>query len=232
MPEAPGSMAGWQPRPGEDVHGLDEPVWHEGDTRTGDRLVRFRADVLGARPPVWRRLECRGALTLDLVHPVLATAFGWPVEGEHHFTDVVREERSTRTGVSFGNQWTRPGARVGPEEWTVPLSAVLAGPRERMRYSYGHAGLEVTIVAEDVMPQPPSATGTIPPARVLAGRRASPPTPALGPLDGGASGPSRTTPNAPLFDLSLPAGFDPEVFDLAETDRRVRAVAERDSPSR
>ncbi|CAN5846414.1 hypothetical protein BH23ACT4_BH23ACT4_15610 [soil metagenome] len=40
-------------------------------------VYRVRVDLKGARPPIWRRLDLRSDLTLDVVHRVLQGAFGW-----------------------------------------------------------------------------------------------------------------------------------------------------------
>lgn len=207
-----------------EVHGLDRPVWHEGSSATGEVIVRLRADILRLTPPVWRRLECLGSLTLDRMHPVLAAAFGWDREHEYRFRDVVRE-RGTRLGATFGNAWTPPSTI---RESQVRLDQALPAPRERLRYTYGRrTGFEVTIVAEDVMPLPPSSSGETPPARVLAGRRNDPPAAfhGAGLYDLVVHG-HRADQIAGL-DLELPPGFDPAAFDLDLADRRVRAAVER-----
>ena len=43
----------------------------------GLQLFRVRVDLRHAAPPIWRRLELRSDLTLDVVHRVLQAAFGW-----------------------------------------------------------------------------------------------------------------------------------------------------------
>jgi hypothetical protein len=40
-------------------------------------LFRIRVDLDTAQPPIWRRLELRSDLTLDVVHQVLKAAFDW-----------------------------------------------------------------------------------------------------------------------------------------------------------
>lgn len=209
----------------------DRPVWHEGASVTGDALIRVRIDVLGVRPPIWRRLEIRGSLTLDLVHPVLAAAFGWPRDAEYRFRDVLRDDRSTRVGITFGNPWTdrHLAYSTRPPEWSVPLNRVLIGPRARMRYDYGRRfGFACTVVAEDVIPAP-AAAGPVPDARCLAGRRAAPPS-HFQTSDSYELALAAPASVALLWegmgDMALPEGYDPEAFDLDLADRRVRAAVE------
>jgi hypothetical protein len=40
-------------------------------------LLTLRVDLHYAVPPIWRRLELRSDLTLEEVHGILQTAFGW-----------------------------------------------------------------------------------------------------------------------------------------------------------
>ncbi|MFL5859282.1 MAG: plasmid pRiA4b ORF-3 family protein, partial [Solirubrobacteraceae bacterium] len=44
-----------------------------------NELRRFvvRVDLRHAKPPIWRRLELRSDMTLDVVHRVVQAAFGW-----------------------------------------------------------------------------------------------------------------------------------------------------------
>lgn len=213
------------------VGGLDEPVWHEGASTTGDVVVRLRADLLGIAPPIWRRLEIRGSMTLDVLHPVLAAAFGWPREGEYRFREVVRGERSTRLGTTFVNAWTQ-GRAYGPEEWTVPVGRLLATPRSRLRYGYGairRRGFEISVVAEDIIPLPPTSVGEVPMARLVGGRRQGPPaefgTPAAYALAlshrMGAPGAGLVKPAA-----TLDKAFDPAAVDLSLLAARVSAAGD------
>ncbi|WP_284305123.1 plasmid pRiA4b ORF-3 family protein [Mobilicoccus caccae] len=221
--------AAWRPVPRrDDVDGLDRPVWHEGASTRGESVIRVRADILGIKPPLWRRLELRGSLTLDKVHPVFAAAFGWAPEAEYRFCDVVRVDGATRLGCLFVNEWTRGRGHLGPQEWTVRLDQVLSGPRSRLRYTYGRPGFGVTVVAEDVMPAPPAEVGEVPAARLLTGRRAGPPQDfaSAAMYDMATQGRFPASLADLLHISSLPEDYDPEAIDLALLDARVRAAAE------
>ena len=52
---------------------------------TEARGFRVRLDLHGARPPVWRRLELPGDLTLPRVHDVIQAAMGWSNSHLHRF---------------------------------------------------------------------------------------------------------------------------------------------------
>ena len=47
---------------------------------------RVRADLVGAKPPIWRRLDLRSSMTLDALHEVLQAAFGWTDSHLHRFS--------------------------------------------------------------------------------------------------------------------------------------------------
>lgn len=49
--------------------------------RSGVVVYRVRVDIDDARPPIWRRLDLRSDLTLDLLHQVLQVAFDWTEGG-------------------------------------------------------------------------------------------------------------------------------------------------------
>ena len=52
----------------------------------GVSVFRVRADLAGAKPPIWRRVELRSDLTLDRVHEVLQVAFEWTDSHLHRFS--------------------------------------------------------------------------------------------------------------------------------------------------
>lgn len=240
----PPSGGGWRPRSARleaaerseraRVDGRDVEVWHEGATVTGEVLVRLRVDLLGATTPIWRRLECHGSLTLDRLHRVFAAAFGWPHDDArpHRFAEVHRVGASHRLGGTFANVWNE--RRHVPGESEVRLDEVVVDPRDRLRYWYGtsrRSSFRLTAVAEDVVPLP-VASGPIPPARLVTGRRAAPDV-AFGTVGLYELARSGAFDRPGLADLpgllgtDLPPIPDPAAFDPALCDARVRAAAER-----
>jgi len=47
---------------------------------------RVRVDLDGADPPIWRRLDLRSDLPLDVVHQVLQVAYEWTDSHLHRFS--------------------------------------------------------------------------------------------------------------------------------------------------
>ncbi len=48
--------------------------------------VTVRVDLVGAKPPMWRRLELPSTLRLDELHRVLQAVFGWTDSHLHRFS--------------------------------------------------------------------------------------------------------------------------------------------------
>ena len=141
---------------------------------SGRRLLRVRGDLDGASPPIWRRLDLRSDLTLEVVHQVLQVAFDWTDSHLHRFSlggrpfdptaqlflcpfDVDEGEEDDEGGI--------PAAEVRLDETLQELGDVLA-----YAYDYGDSW-ELTLRLEEVLP---AREGT-PPAVVVDGRRAAPP---------------------------------------------------------
>lgn len=50
-------------------------------------IYRIRAELVDSAPPVWRRLDLRSDLPLDVVYLVLQTVFGW--ENRHLYRSSI-----------------------------------------------------------------------------------------------------------------------------------------------
>lgn len=122
----------------------------------------------GIEPPITRRLEVRGGLTLAGLHVVLQAAMGWEDSHLHEF----KIGRATY-GCPDDDDW---GAKV-KDEAEVRLDEVLRrGLRFRYRYDFGDSwGHAVRVVR--VRP----ADDDTPPARCTGGARACPPEDCGGP---------------------------------------------------
>src|SRR5688572_17404636 len=51
-----------------------------------ERDFTFRIDLIGSRPPIWRRIRVPDDLTLGDLHSVIQAAFGWDDSHLHVFT--------------------------------------------------------------------------------------------------------------------------------------------------
>ena len=60
-----------------------EPTLRSAPTEV--RGFRVRLDLHGAKPPVWRRLELPGDLTLPRLHDVIQAVMGWTDSHLHRF---------------------------------------------------------------------------------------------------------------------------------------------------
>lgn len=132
--------------------------------------VRFvlRVDVVGAQPPIWRRLDLAGDLALDRVHRAIQWAFGWQDIHLHAFTPQVAGYPDW-AAPSFDNPGiAQPDAYLPENE--VRLDQVVARMGDRLFYEYdfGDSWRHVLKV-EEVRPR-----GDGPAARCLAGRRTGP----------------------------------------------------------
>lgn len=132
--------------------------------------VRFvlRVDIDGARPPIWRRLDLAGDLTLDRVDRAIQWVFGWEDMHLHAFTPQVAGYRDG-AAPSFDNPGLAQPETYLPEH-EVRLDQVVARVGDRLFYEYdfGDSWRHVLKV-EDVRPR-----GDGPAAQCLGGRRAAP----------------------------------------------------------
>lgn len=138
-----------------------------------DEVVRYRVrvDLDGARPPIWRRLDLRSDLTLDIVHRVLQAAFGWWDYHLHRFSlgggpwDPESEFFLCPFDVEEGED-------EGTPEFEVRLDETLQEPGDVLAYLYDYGdSWELTIRLEQVLPWEEGA----PAALCVDGRRAAPP---------------------------------------------------------
>ena len=132
--------------------------------------LRVRVDIEGLEPPIWRRLDLASDLTLDRVHAVLQTAFGWQNSHLHSFsTRSDRGENSTQRSlpeldVAQGDD--------GIVESEVQLDELLVAAGDRLSYTYDFgADWQHTVLLESVGPRTPGDRV----AGLVAGRGAGPP---------------------------------------------------------
>ncbi|MBZ2195371.1 plasmid pRiA4b ORF-3 family protein [Ruania sp. N2-46] len=191
---------------------------------TGVRGFRVRLDLRDAKPPVWRRLELPGDLTLDRVHLVIQAAMGWTDSHLHRF----------RTGSDYGSPHFITPFDVeegdGMLEGSVRLDQVLSNKGDGLWYEYDFGdSWEHVLEVEAVLDEPPAQP------RCTAGRMACPPEDCGG--IGGytelaewvRAGSDPASVPDPFEDAAqargwLPLGWDPDRFDLAEANDALTAA--------
>lgn len=147
----------------EDALRLPDPEVGRAPTRV--RGVRVRLDLVGAVPPVWRRLELPGDLGLDDVHTVIQAAMGW-LDGHLHRFRTGSDHRSPHFITPFDAEEGETGVLEGD----VRLDQVLTTTGERLWYDYDFGdGWEHVLAVEEVLDEPP------PEVRCTGGRMACPP---------------------------------------------------------
>lgn len=129
------------------------------------RGFRVRLDLHGAWPPVWRRLELPGDLTLPRLHDVIQAAMGWSDSHLHRF-----RTGSDHRSPYFVTHFDLDEGEDGKLEDDVRLDQLVAERGDELWYEYDFGdGWDHKLVVEDVLGEPPSA------ARCTGGRMACPP---------------------------------------------------------
>ena len=196
-----------------------------GDTPTRIRGFRVRLDLVGAKPPVWRRLELPGDLTLDRLHKVIQAAMGW-LDGHLHRFRTGGDPRSPYFVTPFDVEEGEDGVL----EDGVRLDQVLTGAGDRLWYQYDFGDdWDHALAVEAVLDQPPTE------ARCTGGRMACPPEDCggiwgyteLAAWVRGGCDPSSVPP--PFEDAGhardwLPLDWHPDLFDVDEANTALAAA--------
>jgi hypothetical protein len=170
-------------------------------------LLRVRVDLKRSQPRIWRRLELRSDMTLDVVHKVLQTSFGWL--DYHLWRFSVGGDPFGRAGQAFLCPWdVEEGEEADeglPAAGEVRLDEVLQDPGDVLFYVYDYGdSWELTLKLEAVSKADPSGPGAV----LIDGRRAAPPEDCGGLVDG---------------DQLAEVLEDPARFDLEETNALLRS---------
>jgi hypothetical protein len=144
--------------------------------RRGDVVVyRVRVDLDDSNPAIWRRLDLRSDLMLDVVHQVVQDAFGWADSHLHRF-------------ALGGGVWDRDSEiflcpydvanpqdeidMAGTPEVDVRLDEAVSEPGDRLRYGYDYGDdWQLTLRLEKILPAAPG----FPAAVCVDGQMAAPP---------------------------------------------------------
>ncbi len=180
-------------------------------TKPAKRAYTLKIQLRDIRPPVWRRLRVAGSLTLGDLHLVIQTAFGWDHSHLHSF--YVGDHEYSVLDVMAGMD-----AR---DEDAFTLDTVLGARVKKFRYVYDFGDdWEHLITVEKREPPAEAAVEAV----CLKGKRACPPEDCGGPWGYGdllaALKKPESEEDRELVDW-VGEEFDPEAFDLDETNERL-----------
>ena len=186
-------------------------------------VYRLRVDIDDASPPIWRRLDLRSDLTLDVVHQILQVAYDWTDSHLHRFSlgggsfDHGSQLLLCPYDVDHGDRDERD---EGLAAATIRLDETLGEPGHVLHYLYDYGdNWELTLRLEEVLP----AGNGCPAAIVVDGERAAPPDDCGHLVD--ADSLAEILPDPALFELDrLNKGLGNAYFVLREAGVDVRLV--------
>ena len=178
------------------------------------QVCQIKVTLDSSSPPIWRRILVPGNVTLEKLHYILQVAMGWTDSHLHQFI----------VGQTY---YGEPDPEYGPtmrDEGRVKLSRIVTGVGFQFRYEYdfGDSWLHTLSVEEILLPEPGQQYPVC-----LDGKLACPPEDV-----GGVGGyylflEAIQEPEHPEHEDYLEwigGDFDPDEFDLNETNRILRRL--------
>jgi hypothetical protein len=193
------------------------PRLHNSQTATPPNtpIYQLKVTLDYSSPPIWRRIQVPGNVTLEHLHHILQVAMGWTDSHLHQF--IVG---NTYYGVPFPDY----GFTV-KDESQVQLSQIARGEGFTFKYEYDFGdGWTHSLTVEKILEPEPGQEYP----RCVKGRRAAPPEDV-----GGIPGyeyflEAIQDPQHPEHEEYLEwigGEFDPQGFDLQETNELLRELS-------
>jgi hypothetical protein len=185
-------------------------------------VYRVRVQLDDSDPKIWRQLDLRSTLTLDLLHQVLQVAFNWTDSHLHRFSlgGGAFDHHSQLFLCPYdvdNKEWPDDDGLPAAE---TRLDETLSEPGDVLRYLYDYGdNWELTLRLEEVL----TAESDCPAAVVVDGERAAPPEDCGHLVD--ADSLSEVLPAPALFEPGrVNKGFGDTYFVLREAGIDVRLV--------
>jgi len=181
------------------------------------RIYQIKVTMEGIRPPIWRRIQAPGDLTLPQLHAVLQIAMGWTNSHLHGF----------RVGEHFYTDPNPDYADTVVDERQVRLGQIEAEVGARFIYEYDFGdNWEHALVIEQIL----SPDSNVAYPRCIDGKRACPPED-VGGVPGymeflAAINNPRHPERAEWLDW-VGVSFDLEAFDLPRVNELIQAFYSR-----
>jgi Plasmid pRiA4b ORF-3-like protein len=109
------------------------------------KIYQLKIVLQGSKPPIWRRIQVKSNITLDVLHEIIQTAMGWYNSHLHQF-DV------------HGTFYSSPAFHLEEteDESRIKLDRVLTRPQQKFSYEYDFGdGWDHQIVLEKILPVEP-----------------------------------------------------------------------------
>jgi hypothetical protein len=193
-------------------------------------LLTVTIELHGSKPRIWRRLTLPGDLTLDAVHTLLQAVMGWSDSHLHRFSVGTGNAYSQ---PYFTTQYDEEEGEEGVREEGVRLDQLLRTPGDQLTYLYDFGDDWTHRVTLEAIA---SLTQENQQPKCVAGARACPPEDVGGIwahnelaawLRAGAQAddlPSQFSDAQHARDW-LPAGYDPDAFDVDDATEAMREWA-------
>lgn len=180
-------------------------------------VYQLKVSLKGIRPPIWRRIQVLGSTTLQELHFIVQAVMGWENAHLHQFTI---------DGIDYGQPVPDPIPGLDSDirnEKTFTLAQVVTGEKFKFLYVYDFGDdWEHEILVEKVLPLDPKVSYPV----CLKGKRACPPEDCGGPWGYADFLAAIQDPSRPEHEEMLEwidGGFDPEAFDLDESNQWLAA---------
>lgn len=155
--------------------GLDRPD-RRCSPRAEPAIYRLRVDLDDATPPIWRRVDVRSDVTLEVMHQVLQAMFSWQDYHLYRFSlgggAFDRDSQLFLCSYDVDNPDWDDDADAALPAAAVRLDETMGEPGDVLQYVYDFGdNWELTLRLEEVI----AADADAPTAVVVDGQRAAPP---------------------------------------------------------
>lgn len=182
------------------------------------RIYQIKVTLKDSRPPIWRRIQVTGDITLRGLHQIVQIAMGWTGHHLHMFTIE---------GEDYGEPDPEFDLTPMHDDKRVKLSKVVDREKARFAYTYDFGdGWDHSLLVEKILPPQEDVQYPV----CLAGARACPPEDCGGIYSyaeflGAIRDPSHKRHEELLEWIG--GSFDPEAFDMEEVNRELRQLGSK-----
>jgi len=187
-------------------------------------VYRVRVHIDDSEPTIWRRLDVRSDVTLDVLHQILQVAFDWTDSHLHRFSlgggAFDRQSQLFLCPYDVDNDDWPDDDDEGLPAAETRLDQTLSEPGDVLHYLYDYGdNWELTLRLEEILPAESGCRAAV----MIDGERAAPPEDCGHLVD--AESLAEVVPDPTLFDGErVNRGFDDAYFVLRDAGIDVRLI--------